>query len=233
MRRANGLPAPQEQTMSKSHVLFLALCALITPVSNATLITGDFLSADDGLMVLDTTSSNLWLKTSLTYNMGYDEVSALLATGGVYDGFRIAKKSEVSDVLTRYELGAGPDSGAPSSSPEAINRAVGFYNTMVSGAPLSEQEDWLIYTHALALDENPIPVNERLLSRRYAYYTMQLFRESTYDPMVFYPDWSTNDYGDAEQGGWFLVKSVPEPATLPLLAAGAFGLLYLRRKQPR
>ena len=224
-----------ENIVMRPRILLVALLTLtfISPFSRATLITQDLIAVDDGLTVLDTTTETLWLKTSFTYNMNYDQVMTLLGTNNLYDGYRVAKKSEVNDILTRYELGAGSYLGAPTSNPDAIKRALGFYNTMVSTTSLSEGDDWLVYAHGLAMEDGPTPSDERLLSERFAYYTMQLFHEGSYDPMVFYPDWPTNDYGNAAQGGWFLVKSVPEPMALPLLALGIFGLLFMRHKQSR
>ena len=73
---------------------------VISPIAaNAALTGGDYLTAGDGLLTLDTAHGVEWLDWTATVGYSYDSFEATLASGGLYDGWRRATRADLDNLL--------------------------------------------------------------------------------------------------------------------------------------
>lgn len=74
---------------------FVASFALaVSGFANAGLVERNFQTAGDGLLTYDDVTGYEWLDLSLNIGRNYNSVAADLQTGGAYEGFRYATRSE-------------------------------------------------------------------------------------------------------------------------------------------
>ena len=79
----------------KFYLMFLIFCV---PQAKATLIQTDLSAPGDGLLTYDSASGLEWLDLTETYSLFGRDVLANISGGGIWDGFHIATREEVSSL---------------------------------------------------------------------------------------------------------------------------------------
>jgi MYXO-CTERM domain-containing protein len=81
--------------------LFTAL--LLTQQVNAELVASDWALENDRKVLLDTDTGIEWLKLSTTVGQTDAQITAGMASGGIYEGFRAATASEVQTLALTFD----------------------------------------------------------------------------------------------------------------------------------
>lgn len=206
--------------MKKISLTLLFLCSLHSAFSYATLISRDS-SLGNGSITFDTTTYSEWIDPWLTIVPtaggsgccnNYDDVRAMLAPGGRFDGFRFATRDEVENLLFNSAhidpVTAASFDTATAADIAAIGSALSLFDTTFGNGFTSildarfEDEGELgrsILTHST------------FGSGKYSFIN-DPFADSRVDPI----------------GNW-LVR-VDEPVMFPMLAVALAGLLWRRSR---
>lgn len=206
----------------------VAFLSLMTSVSHASLI-------DRGIHTLDTETGLEWLDLSATYTRSYNSVVDNLRPGGLYDGYRYANRSEV----TNFFLDAGLTFGADYNNPDRRNfdRYVVFQNLVGITFEYTPANNFgLVGADTAAIFSGDLPhtfgyslVEAIDYSRAFTQDGARGYSTATIIDPVNYPG-----NGFATSWGSWLVKNsaqVPEPTTFFLFLAGAIALMV--RRKPR
>jgi len=113
--------------MRKNNILLLAVACLLPTTASAALESQGW-HGSDGLLTLDTSSGLQWLDLTVTQNKSYAQVAQQLGAGGLYDGFRFARFSEVTSFVV--DAGITPQSYVSAYYPntDQLNKFLSFAN---------------------------------------------------------------------------------------------------------
>jgi hypothetical protein len=177
---------------------------LLSPTANATLISRDWQFAGDNGLTLDTATHLEWLDLTYTSNQSYSDVLSQLALGGTFAGFRYAT---VGDVTTLFEDAGIPDVGGTSAGNYApVNELLGQVGRLVSLAGGA-------WSHAITGTSAGTDL------QYYSNLQLTLGRPPFIGTAQPQAGTIATDSAVPESGSW-LVRTVPEPSTLLLLALG-------------
>lgn len=187
---------------------------LLSPAANATLISRDWQFTGDNGLTVDTVTHLEWLDLTYTSGQSYNDVLSQVGVAGAFAGFRYAT---VDDVTTLFEDAGIPDVGGISSGNYVpVNNLLGQVGRLVSLAGGA-------WSHAITGTSAGTDLQY--------YSNLQLTVGAPPFRGIAQPQAGTiaTDSAFSDSGSW-LVRTVPEPSTLLLLAPGL--LLVARRKRP-
>jgi len=126
--RKSGRQKKDSFTMKTLRIWLAMLGLAASASSEAQLISLDWKSSGDELITSDRKSGLNWLDLTETFNQSLSEITPALAEGGRFEGFRIATKDEVWQLITNAGL-PEPDffppvnPYSPSDDPLLVSRA--------------------------------------------------------------------------------------------------------------
>jgi len=230
-----------------SIVALAALLALPAANAHAALIEQNLFAAGDKLLTLDDATGLEWLDLSLNIGRNYNSVSADLANGGVYAGFRYATRTE-------YEtLWAGTSfdhnywtSSTPVGDVDEVQRAaligelLGYtYDTVALGSCVMSNSN-RCYRENMGMLADTNGGNHWLthmdffdtLQDSTSYVAGRSYWNSSFGNPNFVE--GSNAYFDQRVSSWLVrdFAAVPVPAAFPLLAGG-LGLLGFASRRRR
>jgi len=228
------------------------LAALVTLVClwnaggvDASLVSADWNSANDGLLTHDTVTSNYWLDLTETAGMSYNDVIAQFGPGGSFEGFRVATYDEVTELL----LNAGI---AMTISP-TINPGQSIYDSYTSfiellGATYESSGPYPVeQKYNIGIVDPltyPIPPPQDLVGGVLVSASTTNDAPAVYNQTVFAGQsfwYSVSGTPPSSVGVYLILESssltTPEPATLTMVGFAGIGLamgaLRKRRRQER
>jgi hypothetical protein len=187
-------------------VWIAAAVTLSAAPATATLISVDDPRFGPGSVTDDTATGLRWLDLTLTDEWSWLEVEAELGEGGSLEGYRHATFAEVMALFQTAGLPA----------PVEVDR---IGRTWPEGLST--------YGTVADLDEGGFVVGA------IEYFSLTFPDGSTYDRYWIGESFSHFEFppgGRSTEVGHFLVKPIPEPGTLVLVAMGTAGLAALRRR---
>lgn len=201
--------------------LLLALTLTLPALSHAALIHQDLHAGGDNLATYDDHTGRLWIKSSATEGLSYNNVKRLLVS--TYDGFRIATRAEVQGILFDYGFFGGNDDDGTNFDMEDT---FAFYNALIARTYTDTSQDFNLY--GWGYTEAPgYATNTGYPLGRFS------VRSSRFDG-VPYGMWEA--VGDVEGyhldqpvGGFFLVKEVahvPLPSSSALFGTSILALMW-------
>ncbi len=184
-------------------------------ISEATVINADWKIAGDGLAILDTTNNKEWLDLTETANLTTDYVFGQLGPGGEFEGWHIATALEALELLVSAEI-PDIDNQWTAANVAPVEQLFGIWGEL-GNDPFNG-----IRVSYFAIDH---------LTTQYCAGSIAI-GSSTYEFGKGYAREFSYGNIDTEYHnplfGVALVRVVPEPASLLLLAFG--GLLIRYRK---
>lgn len=208
-------------------LLFLAL----TLPANAALISVDWQSAGDGLLVRDTNTQLEWLKLTQTSGLSYAAVSSQFGAGGGFEGLRYATNAEVVALFGDYfgiSLAAGMSREVPAYLDPGVRLASETLGDGVSGG--TDEISGPNANYRLVGLTGDLMMN----GSRFALGAVTRWSDTDYytvkDPLEFFDIYA----GDFSWTGSYLVRTAatPLPAAAWLLGAGLMALYGVaKRKQ--
>lgn len=192
---------------------------------------------DLGDTTLDSRTGLQWLDVTESQGFSYNQIVSG-AGGFIADGWRFATGNELRDLSSFY---VGTADGLPSSDVLPLVR--GTRALALLGITLSVNNDlgkhrvddpndpWLIATLGIFDDQSPANCPGLAASSCVGFGEIVLrdFNPGFEITWQSFDDFFGND-SIAPQVGAFLVRQVPEPSTVGLLAMGLLGLGFMRRK---
>jgi len=190
---------------------------------NAALLQADWKTAGDNLIVVDTATSLGWLKLTETNNFSYNDVSAQLGSGGLYDGMRFASNAEVVNMFTNFGINLSNTASTYQSisDPNIQPAAETLGNTM------NEYQPW-DYDYGVVGYTGEVCGTGRCL--------LGAFRFIGGGPSTYYYDGSgrfSGTTGAVLAYGTYLVQpaAVPVPAAVWLFGSGLLALISLAKRK--
>jgi hypothetical protein len=203
-------------------VWIAAAVTLSAAPATATLISVDDPRFGPGSVTDDTATGLRWLDLTLTDEWSWLEVEAELGEGGSLEGYRHATFAEVMALFQTAGLPA-PVVVDRVADPELWARALSLLDLIGRTWP----EGLSTYGTVADLDEGGFVVGA------IEYFSLTFPDGSTYDRYWIGESFSHFEFppgGRSTEVGHFLVKPIPEPGTLVLVAMGTAGLAALRRR---
>ena len=209
-------------------VMFFIVTLSIPSISQAVLINLNWQTANDGLIVRDTTTSIEWLNVSESYGLTYDYVSGEFGVGGAFEGMRYATNDEVINLFATYfnlDLSANQFPEWPGYIDPAVRLASETIGDGISSGwdnYSGPDAGYIVsgYTADLRLDGERFWLGAQTTYSDSWYFTA----EDPRDPFAL-----TNPLS---RTGSFLVRPVPVPAAAWLFGSGLIGLVgFARRKK--
>jgi hypothetical protein len=162
---------------------------------------------DNGLTTIDTSTSLEWLDLTETQGYSYNEVEALLLPGGVFDEYRRATETEISNMFSSFGLVSGPLNSTHNDFINLFGATTyqGNYPESFGYADSSGHSMALVY----GLDFYTPGEN-------YLVYTGGLLHNKSINFAGF---------------GSYLVKAVPIPAGVWLFISGILGLIGFTKRR--
>ena len=204
-------------------VVWVALAgSLIAGIATATLVSENSPFGAD-TQTLDTQTGLHWLDLTLSAGLSHTEILQEIASGGTFEGYRLATEAEV----TAFFVDAGLDVTQSSFVPQNFDPAVAL--AALVGQLGSDGDCGIGCTFSFTpgwLDAPPFDPN------RFAIASILWFDNSAgQDPTspqapvgAVILEGGHSDIGDPRNGAW-LVQEVPEPDSLLLLGAGLMSLV--------
>ena len=200
-----------------------ATCACLAVVSlnvNAAIISVDWKSTGDDLITRDTVSGLDWLDLTVTDNMSFNQATAELNVGGLFEGWRYATRTEVVGLWANFNIDLTFSHTAPGYLDPNIEVATTFLgNTVVEYKP-----DELPFGVLGHINEFP---SATTVTRMGSYY-------NAFDDLTYYNVLNDDDRNVVTNyaGSYFVrVSSVPIPPAIWLFGSGLIGLIgFTRRK---
>lgn len=202
---------------------YLCVCGLFVILTAATQAATFTYGSTTSIYTDDSGNQSEWLHLDQTWNLAYGYVSAQLAPGGIFDGYRYASRSEVGAV-TESLFGfnwAGLPSGWSTDYQGFTDLAGSFFSVYLGAGPT----DWVRGVTADA-PTDPVYVGYHFALDLWDP-NSSIFGPSTMDSLS--SDWLWSDSSIERALGHFLVKStdsaMPVPSVLYLLGFGVVGLM--------
>jgi len=200
--------------------------ALLAATSSATLVSENSPFGTD-TSTLDTQTGLHWLDLTLSTGLSHTEILQQIASGGTFEGYRLATEAEVS----AFFVDAGLDVNAPGSFvPQNFDPAVALaalVGTLSSdgncgtGCTFSFTPGWI--------DGPPFGPNE-FLDASISWFDNSAGLDPT-SPQApvgrVILEGGRTDFGDPRNGAWLV--AVPEPGSLLLMGAGVMSLVVAGR----
>ena len=197
------------------------LCLAGVPTDAALLaITNNTAPGGINNITYDTATGLEWLDVTTTGNISYDDITLQFAAAGAFEGWRHATRAEVQDLLINL---AGLTLGHQPIVDPLATQFIGLVGiTQASSFP-----------NATAVrgryNDNASGNIVNMAGTASVIFATQTFVNSTYTLVTILDDQPVINSAIPTSGtGHWLVRSVPEPATLSLLVMG--GIVMMRRR---
>lgn len=215
--------------MKKIVQMFMQITLLIIlggGTANAVLLTMDWQSVGDGLMIHDTNSSLNWLRLTETNGLGYDYVSTQFGVGGQFEGLRYATDDEVFSLLANFSI--YEQTTEPYITVAGLDsRVVDLSSTM--GNLFGEEDPVNTPYGAVGITaESNAPGRHNILG---AYYEGDIWNVSTIVNNGSGVSSTIDGLTTFTHTGSFLVQVIPLPPAVLLLGSGLMGLLAFSRRR--
>jgi hypothetical protein len=197
------------RTQPVSALALISVTILLNPgPAGATLIELDDAVFGPGSITRDTDTGLDWLDVPISAGRSYDDVSVQFGTGGDFDGFRYATKAEVQALM--IGVGITSISGSPPNQ-ESYAPAVMLQGLVGETTPME----------TLGVNGDVYSVGSHFGTRIDRADAAQTAQAEDFEVRMF----------DDEVGsfGHWLVRPVPEPSTLLLVASGLTAMARRRR----
>lgn len=202
--------------MKKILISAALLLAGLSTNANAEFVTGDYLSANDSNVTLDTTTGLEWLGLSLTKGESINGIKSLIENGD-YEGFRLATEDEVVFMFDQF-LDESKNNWLSNSQMDFMNTLGSFlYGSGYYSFGLTEGESGAAHLYGALAGSPAIYIGQGdyaldFKSGAYAIYLVSDSGES-------YSALNDANYNSLRTGN---VSSVPAPFALSLFAMLAF-----------
>lgn len=225
--------------IKRTDSLGTAICSGILSMAlslsaNAALVSVDWQSTGDGLLVKDTTTQLEWLKLTETMGMSYADVSSQLGVGGSFEGLRYATNAEVINLFTDYfgiPLGSLTYGEVPGYIDPGVRVASETLGDGVSGgtdASSGPNANYILvgYTGELMMDGSRFVLGAHTRWSDTDYFTAQ-------DPVPLSAAYDARSAGFDLARGSYLVRTsvIPLPTAVVLFGSGLLGLTAVARRR--
>ncbi len=214
--------------LNKSTIGVAGFClAFLCSNVNAELVNHYWKTDGDNLITRDTVTNLDWLDLTETNDMSYNDVSAQLGAGGMFEGFRYATNAEVialwsNNFATDLSAGAPRDAFGPAT--QGVIDAAGFFGNIWNEY---DPGDYDYGVTGLTSTSNPSDSNSHSLLGALHWWKMEFYTENF---------WYVQDdaiWVGSNIGSYLVsdnaVSSVPVPGAIWLFTSGLLGLISIAR----
>lgn len=204
--------------------LILAGLFGLSTTANAALSARDWQSAGDGLLTFDDQSRLEWLDVTQTVNMSFNRVLGQLASGGTFEGFRVATSDQVRALFV--------SGGWTGSFNVHYNNAPGLHTEAVSivsllGETTASYDPYATY----GMVSDTRPGGENFYNAMYAFDSPSIPHYAS----AWINAFATSPDNSFDHVGTYLYREVaapiPEPETYALMLAGLGMLAIVHRRR--